>query len=280
MITERSEAVNKASRQFPMGLLAAVGTLLGVVTLAYLIDHPVLIEHPYSPLVRRAEIIAVICLSGSVVAAAYRLTGSRYSVPDLWAIFGWSVAGLLGSVGVAGGIYLHQTLRGGSLADKMFLFEELALVGLVAGLGFGVTRRATVPGHAVAAGPTREMETRTSTVDASTLITALSDDSEGITRRLAVLEQLVVTTTHELPLAALAVKLAGEEITAFPDDEHAVARLLEQTDVPALVDAGLAQVNADIETVEYVGPPELAESLSQAQSRSRSQSAPAAETRP
>ncbi|ERG88381.1 MAG: hypothetical protein J07HX5_00525, partial [halophilic archaeon J07HX5] len=62
MAIKRSDTLNKTGRQFPMGLLAVVSALLGVVTLAYLIDHPFLIDHPYSPLVRRAEIIAVICL--------------------------------------------------------------------------------------------------------------------------------------------------------------------------------------------------------------------------
>jgi hypothetical protein len=63
------------------------------------------------------------------------------------------------------------------------------------------------------------------------------------------------------------VKLAAEDVTAFPDDEQAVARLLEQTDVPALVDAGLAQVNADVETIEYTGPSELAKSISKTQTQ-------------
>ncbi len=236
-----------------MGLLAVVGVLLGAVAIAYLVEHPFLAEHPYSQLVRRTEIGLVAVLSAAVVATAYSLVQSQYSATDLWAIFGWSVAGLISSVGVAGGIYAHQVLRDGVVADRMFLFEELALVGLVAGIGYGITRQTAVRANA---------EGTTTGVDAYALTAALGDDSETLERRLAVAEQLINATTNELPLAALAAKLSAEEVRLFPDDEQRVTRMLEAEVLPELVDAELVQVHDDIETVEYVGPPGLAESLS------------------
>jgi len=236
-----------------MGLLAVLGVLLGAVTIAYLVEHPFLTEHPYSQLIRRIEIGMVAVLSAAVLATAYSLAQSQYSATDLWAIFGWSVAGLLVSVGVAGGIYAHQVLRDGALADRLFLFEELALVGLVAGIGFGVTRQTAVRADA---------EADTSPADAYALAAALGDDSERVNRRLAVLEELVETTTEELPLVALARKLSVEEVEEFSDDEQTVARTLRTEIVPELVDDDLMRAHDDIETVEYAGPPALAESLS------------------
>lgn len=240
------------SRQLPMGLLAVVGVLLGAVTVGYLVEHPFLIEHPYSPVIRQTEIGVVAVLSAAVVATAYSLVQSQYNTTDLWAIFGWSVAGLFISVGVAGGIYAHQVLRDGALADRMVLFEEVALVGLIAGIGFGVMRQTAVRADA---------QEDTPAIDAHALA-ALSNDSERLNRRLAVVEQLVNTTTNELPLRALAVKLSAEEVSALPDDEQTVAQTLEAEMLPELVDAELVQAHDDIETVEYVGPPALAESLS------------------
>jgi hypothetical protein len=253
MATQWSREFRGTSRQFPMGLLAVVGVLLGAVTIAYLVEHPFLTEHPYSELIKRTEIGVVALLSAAVVATAYSLSQSQYSATDLWAIFGWSVAGMLSSVGVAGGIYAHQVLRDGALADRMFLFEELALVGLVAGIGFGVTRQTAVRANT---------RTDTPAVDGYALTAALGDDSEMLDRRLAVVEHLVDTTTNELPLAALAAKLSAEDVRVFPDEKQAVAQMLETEVVPELVDAEVVQVHDDIETVEYVGPPALAESLS------------------
>jgi hypothetical protein len=171
MATEWTQGFENTNREFPMGLLAVVGIALGVVTLAYLVDHPYLIDHPYSPLVRRAEIIGVVALSGGVAASAYRLTKSSYTTPDLWAIFGWSVAGLLGSIGVASGIYLHQVVKSGELAEPMFLFEELALIGLVPGSASGshIGRRARTTPEWAPGGRTWRMSRQTDTcTDTST----------------------------------------------------------------------------------------------------------------
>ena len=99
-------------------------------------------------------------------------------------------------------------------------------------------------------------------VAAYALTAALDDDSEKLNRRLAVVEQLAKTTTSELPPAALAVKLSAEDVGVFPSETQTVARMLETEVLPALIDAGLVRKNDDIETVEYAGPPELAESLS------------------
>ena len=252
MATRWSQEFGGNSRQFPMGLLAVVGTVLGAVTIVYLIEHPFVTDYPYSSLVRRTEMGVVAVLSAAVVATAYSLVGSRYSTTELWAIFGWSVAGMLSSLGVAGGIYAHQVLRDGTLIDRMIIFEELALVGLIAGIGFGITRQTT--GHADSI--------EDSTADAYALATAVSDNSQKLSRRLTVVEQLVNTTTNELPLTALAVKLSAEETSRFPDDEQTATRVLETEVVPELVDAELIRVHEDTETVEYVGPPGLVDSLS------------------
>ncbi|PSP20121.1 hypothetical protein BRC62_00570 [Halobacteriales archaeon QH_10_67_13] len=265
MATSWTRELENTSREFPMGLLAVVSVALGVVTLAYLIDHQYLIDHPYSPLVRRAEIIGVVGLSGGVTVSAYRLAKSEYAAADLWAIFGWSVAGVLGAVGVAGGIYLHQVVKHGELAELMFMFEELALIGLVAGLGFGVANRPTNLDRAAVINGDRsvrvEKGTREQHQHVRALVTTLSDDSREAERRFAVIKEIVDTTTRELPFPAIAAKLADEE-SVFPDDRQAVAQSLEAHHVPALVDAGFLAVNADAETIEYVGSPELAEQLS------------------
>ena len=252
MATRWSQEFGENSRQLPMGLLAVVGTILGAVTIAYLIEHPFVTDYPYSSLVRRTEIGVVAVLSAAVVATAYSLVQSRYSTTELWALFGWSVAGMLSAVGIAGGIYAHQVLRGGTLTDRMFIFEELALVGLVAGIGFGITRQTA----------DRVDIVEDSTADAYALATAVSDNSQKLSRRLTVVEQLVNTTTNELPITALAVKLSAEDISRFPDDEQTAARVLETEVVPELVDAELIQLHEDTETVEYVGPPALVNSLS------------------
>jgi hypothetical protein len=92
-------------------------------------------------------------------------------------------------------------------------------------------------------------------------MTALSDDSQRAERRLIVLEEVARTTTHELPLPALAAKLSTEDVPVFPEDRQAVEQSLKTDHVPAFVDAGLLDLNTDTKTIEYVGPPELAEQL-------------------
>ncbi|ERH09927.1 MAG: hypothetical protein J07HX64_01692 [halophilic archaeon J07HX64] len=236
-----------------MGLLSVVGVLLGTITTGYLLEHPSLAEHPYSQLIRNTEIGVVVVLSAAVVATAYSLVQSQYSTTELWAIFGWSVAGILSSVGVAGAVYAHQVLRDGALADRVFLFEELALVGLVAGIGFGITRQRAARA---------DTEEDTPEVDAYALTAALGENSEALNRRLAVVERLAETTTNELPLVTLAMQLSAEDVEMFSDDEQTVTRTLEEEVLPELVDANLAQIHDDTETVECVGSLSLAGSIS------------------
>lgn len=250
METRWTRPLENTSREYPMGLLAIVSIVLGTAAVGYLIDHPATAEGAYSSLITQAAILAVVAVSVGVAAAPYHLSRNRYDTAAMWAILGWSVVGVATGVVLAGGVYLQQGAEAGSAVDQTFLVEEGALVGLIGGFLLGVARQSGGSGGTgVSSGSGAGGEP-----SARERVTERSDDTEALKRNLTVVTRLSNATTRELPLAALTADLAAADTTAFPGDTQAVARVLENKSVPALVDAGLLAVHDETETIEYVGP--------------------------
>lgn len=249
METRWTRPLENTSREYPMGLLAIVSIVLGTAAVGYLIDHPATAEGAYSSLITRAAILAVVAVSVGVAAAPYHLSRNRYDTAAMWAILGWSVVGVAIGVVLAGGVYLQQGAEAGSAVDQTFLVEEGALVGMIGGFLLGVARQSGGSGGTgVSSGSGAKRPS------ARERVIERSDDTEALERNLTVVTRLSNATTRELPLAALTVDLAAADTTAFPGNTQAVARVLENESIPALVGAGLLAVHDETETIEYVGP--------------------------
>lgn len=122
-------------RRVPAGLLALIGIGFGVLTLEFLLTHPV------SPLWWRFEFVTIASIAAAIAYCGYWLAQSSYESRDLWVILGWCVGGLEGGLVLAGGIYVHQSVEQVLIADLPVLFESLALIGAGVGVAFGITRQ-------------------------------------------------------------------------------------------------------------------------------------------
>jgi len=253
------------TRSLPIGLLGVIGLILGGLALEYLVTHP-------DPQVWwHAEMIVVGGVSLAVVISAYWLAASDYSTDDLWVILGWTVGGVIAGSLLTGGIYAHQTVEGGSVAEPMFLFELLALIGSGIGLGLGVTWL-SMSGRQV-----REVLDDTEPVESDAVLTLLSllgGDTEPLQQRWVVLEYLVNNTQNEVPIDALAGILAEDRVPEYPSSQAAIQRLLRETHVPRLESDGLVEIREDIDTVRYVGPDSMIDVLHDDESRFNSEPLP------
>lgn len=251
MISTHPRKYTHNGRWIPAGLLTLLGLSLGTFILQFLITHP------GPPVWWRVELL----VSGSIVAmviySGYWLVETDYNTRDLWVIFGWSIVGVAVSIMLAGGLYVHQTAAGVSLADPAFLFEFLALIGAGLGIIFGITRQSR------SEQPSKSNGNTAMGVDSDTLwgvLSLLDGDIERLHQRWIVVKSLVRISTHEIPLNAFMVQLTKKE--AFPDDERIVERLVFSEHIPVLEQKGLIKIDEEIETIRYVGPEWVAEYLS------------------
>ncbi len=239
-------------RSIPVGLLGLIGLALGTLAIAYLLNHP----DPSA--VWNAELAVAGLVSIGVIATARWLITSAYDVSDLWAIFGWSIIGAASAIVLAGGLYLHQSVEQATLADPTFLFEELALIGLAAGLAFGLNRRSRFERQLEA---TFDEEAFGNSDELWTILPLLGENTDELHQRWTILSALASTNTQEIPAEAFITQLASASVDSFPDDRAAVRTLLEQEHIPVLVENGLITVDNDINTVKYAGPKPVAEYL-------------------
>lgn len=75
---------------------------------------------------------------------------------------------------------------------------------------------------------------------------------EAAKDRLSVIECLLEDGGGETPVPSLAVFLTRKE--AFPDDSEEVESLLREDHLPALSEAGVVEVDEDVDVVRYTGP--------------------------
>lgn len=264
----RVEPRRRIQRWLPAGLLAILGVAIGIAALDFLATHP------DPPIWWRFEIGVTAAIAIAVAYSGYWLAQSDYGTGDLWRILGWSVAGVIGAMVIAGGVYVHQAIEQVSIAEPEFLFEFLALAGAAVGLAFGLSRVSLLD---------RRLETMlgSATPPASdsitTVLSLLDRDSRALGQRWTLLRSLVERTTREVPLKAFVVQLSKEE--PFPDDETEVARLVEEEHLPVMVETGLVELLEDRGTVRYVGPESVAEYLTRRTPESCCQGAPGSAAR-
>lgn len=244
-MTTPTTYIDRRTTDLPAGLLALLGLGLGALAVAFLATHP----DPAG--LWGVELLVTVAVSGAIAYAGYRLAGRGYDAEDLWAILGWSVVGIVGAVLLAAGIYAHQAVTRVGIAEPAFLFEFLALIGAAVGLGFGVTCRSSARERV------DDVFDGEAPVDADAalpLLSRLSGDPETLRRRWAIVEAVATTTTREVPLPALAARLAGTE--GFPDDRAAAEAVVDRQ-CSALAETGLVAIDDVRETVRYVGPRSL-----------------------
>ncbi len=239
-ITQQS---SQFQRVLPTGLIGLLGLIVGAITVEYLLNHP------DPTLLWRIELAVVSIVSVGAVVVAYRLKESYYTARDLWAIFAWSLIGLIAATGLAWGVYTHIATGPGSVAEPMFIFEELALAGFAFGLVFGLNRRSLLE---------RQMESALDTHDpvesdgVLTVMSLIGDETTELKQRWVVLESLVETTTLEVPIEAFVTDLSNT--AHFPDEKDATREILQNQHFPVLQENNLVRINNDIQTVEYIGP--------------------------
>ncbi|MEF8779727.1 MAG: hypothetical protein V5A46_03490 [Haloferacaceae archaeon] len=248
---------SRLDRWVPASLLAIVGLGVGALALEFLLTH----RDP--PVWWEVELLATVGVSAGVAYSAYWLARSEYGVGDLWGVLGWSLAGVVGAAALVGVVYVHQTVESASIAEPAFLLEFLALIGAAAGVAVGVDRRSRSgrSGRPVAEAEGGDAGDPLDCEEANDLLVPLMDRSpETLRQRRRIVESLVETRTRRIPIRAFAVQLSRTE--PFPDDDEEVATLLSEEHLPVMTENGLLEVDAEVETVEYVGPEELAEALS------------------
>lgn len=248
---------SRLDRWVPAGLLAIVGLGVGALAIEFLLTH----RDP--PVWWEVEVVATVGASVGVAYSGYWLARSDYGVGDLWGVLGWGLAGVVGAAALVGLLYVHQTVESASIAEPAFLLEFLALIGAAGGIAVGVDRlsrsgrspRPIAEGDGGDAGDPLDCEEVN-----ERLVPLMDRSSETLRQRRRIVKSLVETRTRRIPIRAFAVQLARTE--AFPDDDEAAAALLSEEHLPAMVENGLLELDEEVETVEYVGPEELAEALS------------------
>lgn len=240
-------------RSLPVGLIGLVGLTLAGLAFQYLFTHP-------DPALRwELEFLVVAVVSAAIVIGAWRLLESTYDGNDLWAILRWSVAGLVGTSLLGGGLYAHQLAEQVRVADPAFLFESTALFGLGLGLAFGIHWRSQHPNgfeRAFARAPEDPDAVRM-------LLSLLGGEGETLRRRWDATAAVAATSTRAVPIPVLVARLAADESNEFPDDESDVNALLAGDVFPTLSRNGVLDVDANSGIVAYAGPSAAADYLSE-----------------
>lgn len=240
--TVRNRAALK--RSLPVGLIGLVGLTLGGLAFQYLITHP-------DPALRwELEFLVVAGVSAAIVIGAWRLFESAYDGSDLWAILTWSLAGIVGTSLLGGGLYAHQLAEQVHIADPAFLFESMALFGLGLGLAFGIHQRSRL-----SSGFERAFAQTPADPDAvRALLSLLGGEGEVLCRRWEATAAVAATSTRAVPVSVLVTRLASDESNEFPDDEPEVMALLAEDIFPTLARNGVFDVDATSGIVAYIGP--------------------------
>jgi len=236
-------------RTLPAGLLVLLGGILGTSAIGFLMTHP------DPPVWWRMELLAVAGVTTGIVYAGYRLFSGYYAPADLWKVLGWTVAGVVGATALGSAIYAHQQLQQVSIAEPTFLLEFLALIGAGVGLAFGFSRRL------MSAQTLRSRDAAAAGVDAGLwdLLSLLDSDSTALQQRWAMIEHLADTSTEELPITAYIIQLAGDQSSAFPEDESETKSLVYDEHLPVLLENGLVEIDDEVNTIRYVGPDSVTE---------------------
>lgn len=238
-------ATSHGHRLVPAGLLTLVGLGLGILVVGFLA------RHPDPPSWWRIEVLVTATIAAVVSYSGYWLLERDYRSADLWAILGWTVAGVAGGLVLAGGLYVHQTIEHTPVAEPAFLVEFLALVGAGLGVGIGILWRARRGPPGAAPSPTAtDIEG-----DLGPVLPFLDED-RSLQQRWTVISRLVETRARAVPIAAFVVQLTRED--AFPDDPAAVETLVYEEHLPVLQANGLVVLDEEIMTLRYVGPERVA----------------------
>ncbi len=232
----------RLDRWIPTSLLMLLGAILCAFTLEFLVTH----ADPRTWW--RTELFVTLSIGSAVVYSGYWLARSDYEVSDLWRVLGWGVAGIAGAIVIAGGIYVQQSFEGVQLAEPTLLFEFLTLLGIAIGTLFGIVwqRRSQQ-----SVDPSIEITEGIDTAELWEVLDDLDDETDTLRQRWTIVEQLVETSTQELPTEAFAVKLARTE--TFPDDVSTTQQRLVDEHLPTLVENGIVEHDETIDTIRYVG---------------------------
>lgn len=253
MIRSKVKGLVSEIERRPGGILSLLGIALGTLVLAYLATHP------DPPVWWETEVAVAVVLSSVVVYAGYRLNEEEFSSSDAWRVLKMSVAGMVGAVAIGGFLYFRQTVEGARVVEPTFVIEYLGLAGGAFGAGYGFL---LVSGSE---GETEKKETEQIHEDteeqahsgeegAEDPVAILGGDATGEAAkdRLSVIECLLEDGGGETPVPSLAVFLTGNE--NFPDDSGEVESLLREDHLPALSEAGVVEMDEDVDIVRYTGP--------------------------
>jgi len=234
------------------GILSLLGIALGTLVLAYLATHP------DPPVWWETEVAVAVVLSSVVVYAGYRLNEDEFSSSDAWRVLKMSVAGMVGAVLIGSFFYFQQTVEGARVVEPTFVIEYLGLAGGAFGAGYGFllvsgsgekTEKETEQAH-------EEIEEQAHSGEEGAEdpvdLLGVEDTGKAAEDRISVIECLLEEGGGETPVPSLAVFLTRKE--AFPNDDEEAERLLREDHLPALSEAGVVEVDEDVDVVRYTGP--------------------------
>jgi hypothetical protein len=255
MVSQRVKRLISEIEGLPGRLLALLGVFLGTLVLAFLATHP------DQPVWWETEAAVATIFSSVVVYAGYRLNEDDFDSSDAWRVLKMSVAGMVGAVAVGVVFYLLQATEGTRIAEPAFVFEYLGLAGGAFGAGYGILRtpsgdktesaEKTEGAHDVSGTGVTQQGTGE---DVTELIDLLGEDStaEAVKQRLSVVDSLLEDGGGETPVPSLAVFLTRKD--PLPDDTDETESLLREKHLPALSEAGVVEVDEEVDIVRYTGP--------------------------
>jgi hypothetical protein len=253
MIRSKAEGLISEVERRPGGILSLLGIALGTLVLAYLVTHP------DPPVWWETEVAVAVVLSSVVVYAGYRLNEDEFSSSDAWRVLKMSVAGMVGAVAIGGIFYLQQTVEGVRVVEPTFVIEYLGLAGGAFGAGYGFLlvsgsegRTGAKETEQVHEATEEEAASHEGGVEDPVAIIRGDATGEAANDRLSVIECLLEEGGGETPVPSLAVFLTRKE--AFPNDDEEAERLLREDHLPALSEAGVLEVDEDVDVVRYTGP--------------------------
>lgn len=252
MIRSKAKGFVSEIERRPGGILSLLGIALGTLVLAYLVTHP------DPPVWWETEVAVAVVLSSVVVYAGYRLNEDEFSSSDAWRVLKMSVAGMVGAVAIGSFFYFQQTVEGARVVEPTFVIEYLGLAGGAFGAGYGFllvsgSEEKTEKETEQAQKETEE-ETPPHEESLEDPVDLLGGDDTGKAAkdRLSVIECLLEDGGGETPVPSLAVFLTRKD--TFPDDSEDVESLLREDHLPALSEAGVIEMDEDVDIVRYTGP--------------------------
>lgn len=242
MLPEAQHGSALLDRRLPAGILVVVGVILGGLTLGHVLTHP------EPPAWWAAEFLVVVGLTAAILYSAYWLAVSEFEPAALWDTITWMLVGVIGFTGIAGGLIVHQTGEGGSVAEPTFVLLVLSMFGALLGLSLGVALHSRTN----LIRQTNDTHTPPSAHSTSNAESPTDERTRQQRQQRIVLEVLVDASPEPVPLGAVLEALAARDQSDVTTEQ--LRTELRQDALPSLLSTGLVEFDSTRRTLSFAGP--------------------------